>query len=146
MRSTTATATMMPITSGERLLCALLDAEEVFVVPGVATLVPPTESVTQTVTVVEVTDSDVDDGCPVGEPEFEVGAPCVLVEVGLALPPPTVEVNGMAKSGTQSCVSPASTLMKSEFAMVRLSPTASTTKLLEATSVDQRKNVVVMLV
>ena len=134
---------MMPITSGERPLCELLDAVELFVVEGVAAFVPPTESVTETVTVVEVTDSDVDDGCPVlGEPE--AGAPCVFV--GLALPPPTVEVNGMAKSGTHSCVSPAWTLMKSEFAMVRLSPTANTTKLLDATSVDQRKNVVLMFV
>ena len=111
MRSTTATATMIPITSGERPLCELLDAEELFVVPGVAGFVPPTESVTETVMVVEVTNWDVDDGCPVGEPE--VGAPCVFVAVGLALPPPTVEVNGISKSGTQSCVSPAWTPMKS---------------------------------
>ncbi len=129
---------MMPITSGERLLCEPPDAEELAVAPGATVFVPPTESVTETVTVVEVT--DVDGGFPIEE--MEVGAPCVFV-VGLA--PPDEDVNGSIGSGRHDCVSPALMSTSPEYAMARSSPTANWTKFCAGTLVDHTKNIVLRL-
>ena len=75
MTNTTATATMMPITSGERPLCELPDAEAL------------AEPVTDTVTVVEA--AGVEGSGPAAE--SEEGAPCVFV---VGLDPADEDVDG----------------------------------------------------